>query len=151
MGFMSEALTEKDTEFLSSFKFSPPIGGTKNKLAKIPRMAAVDRERNIYLFCLGGQGFSNSEEYPPDYYMLIWGDSAIEIEAYWESSGNTKVGVEIWWNIRSVFAASSLKSINPPKIQELIREAFTAYGNVWFRNSVVTTNFIHIATPGFSK
>lgn len=151
MGFVSEALTEKDKEFLESFKFRQPLGGAPNELASIPHRGVIDREQGIYLICLGGRGNLNSEEYPPDYYMLIWGNSVMKIEAYYKATGSAEVGVDLLWNIRSAYASSSLKTIDPNEIQRVIREAFTTNGNAMFSRSIVTTSFAHVAIPRFPK
>ena len=55
MAFINEKLTEKDKEFIASFKFHNPIGRL-NELAHLPEEWSIDKEHNYYLICLGGQG-----------------------------------------------------------------------------------------------
>ncbi len=69
MAFVNEELTKQDKAFIASFKFTRPIGQIHD-FAEIPSSWTVDRERNMFLICLGGQGYRYSEECPPDYYHL---------------------------------------------------------------------------------
>lgn len=108
MAFVLEKLTEQDKEFIASFKFIQPIGGQGKVLAKIPNNWAADRERKIFLVCLGGQGDSFDEEYPPFYYRLIWNNSAVNIEARYESVGNYTTGVSMTWRIHRIVVPKSL-------------------------------------------
>ena len=61
MAFVNEKLTEKDKEFVASFKFRKPIG-RKNELARLPENWSADRNNSYYLICLGGQGYTFNEE-----------------------------------------------------------------------------------------
>ena len=101
MAFINEKLTEKDKEFIASFKFYKPIG-RKDELATIPENWSIDKENNYYLICLGGQGRLFDEEYPPNYYRLIVDDNFIEIEARFKSKGNYSTGVELLWKIQTI-------------------------------------------------
>ncbi len=48
MAFVNEKLTEKDKEFIASFKFHNPIGKL-NELAYIPEEWSIDKEHNYYI------------------------------------------------------------------------------------------------------
>ncbi|MGN0630504.1 MAG: hypothetical protein ACI4JN_04165 [Ruminococcus sp.] len=150
MAFVNEKLTDKDKEYISSFKFHNPIGRL-NELAPIPEEWSIDRENKYYLICLGGQGRLFDEEYPPNYYHLIIDNKSIEIEARFKCKGNYSTGVELLWKIQGIYVPHSLSYILPKKIINIVREAFICYGNVHKNGHVIKTEFDSIAEPFYLR
>lgn len=150
MAFVNEKLTDKDKEFISSFKFHDPIGRS-NELAYLPEEWSIDKENNYCLVCLGGQGRLFDEEYPPNYYRLIIDNNSIEIEARFKCKGNYSTGVEILWKIQGVYVPHTLNYISPKKLNDIIRDAFICYGNIHKNGHITKTGFDSIAKPFYLK
>jgi len=146
MAFVNEKLTDKDKEFIASFKFHNPIGRL-NELAYLPEEWSIDKENDYYLICLGGQGRLFDEEYPPNYYRLIVDNNFIEIEARFKSKGNYSTGVELLWKIQTISVPKALKHIPQETLVEIIKNAFICYGNIHKNGNVVKTEFDSITTP----
>ncbi len=151
MAFVNEELKEKDKEFIASFKFLQPIGGGGIDLAKIPRKWAADREANHYLICLGGQGWKLSEEYPPNYYRLIIGNSAIEIEARFQSKGDYTNGVNFYWYIQIIVVPKALSNLSEKVLLQIVKDAFTSYSNIHGNDHVIDVEFKELVSPFYSK
>lgn len=150
MAFVNEKLTEKDKEFIASFKFHTPIGRL-NELASLPEEWSIDKENKYYLICLGGQGRLFDEEYPPNYYHLIINNNSIEVEARFKCKGNYSTGVEILWKIQGISVPHSLNYISSEKLKDIVREAFTCYGNIHKNGHITKTEFDSIAKPFYLK
>lgn len=146
MAFVNEKLTEKDKEFVASFKFRKPIG-RKNELARLPENWSADRNNSYYLICLGGQGYTFNEEYPPYYYRLIIDNSVVEIEARFESSGDYNSGVKMIWRVQRIVVSNSLKKLPKEILFTIIKNAFISYGNIHKNGHVVSTDIIEMSTP----
>ena len=150
MAFVNEKLTDKDKEFIASFKFHNPIGRL-NELASLPEEWSIDKENNYYLICLGGQGRLFEEEYPPNYYYLIINNNCIKIEARFKCKGNYSTGVKILWKIQGIYVPHSLNYISPEKLKGIVIEAFTCYGNIHKNGHITKTVFDSIAKPFYLK
>lgn len=146
MGFICERLSEEDGKYIQSFQFCNPLG-RMNELCSIPRNWAVDREKKYYLICLGGQGFTYKEEYPPYYYRLIIQDVAIKIEARFESAGDGTSGVRMIWRINSIDVPRSLESISQENVLSIVKEALTAYSHIHKGDNIIVIDFSRVATP----
>lgn len=149
MAFVNEKLTEKDKEFIASFQFHNPIG-MKEELVKIPEKWTVDRNRELYLICLGGQGYRFSDEFPPDYYILIVKNTVIEITVQHNSIGNNTDGIDVTWRITSIFIKNNTNNISNKKIIEYIKEAFikrASMGGFSLEKNVVNVKFETICIP----
>lgn len=148
MSFINESLTESDKRFIESFKFRQPLW--RDKLADNPEDWSVDKERKFFLICLGGQGELFDREYPPNYYRLIIDNKVIKIEAYFKSEGNHSTGVKMTWRIESIIAPKVLKNKYQETLVEIIKEAFTCYGNIHKNGHVIYTTFNKIASPFYA-
>ncbi len=142
MAFINEKLTEKDKEFIASFKFHNPIGRL-NELACLPEEWSIDKENNYYLICLGGKG-ELDKEYPPNYYKLIINTSVVDIKARYQTVGNGKTGIKITWEIESIVANSKKTDID---IKRIAMSALESYGNIHFGGHITKTEFDSIAEP----
>lgn len=152
MAFKNERLTEQDKEFIASFKFTRPLGQI-NELAEIPERWTADRERNIFLICLGGQGRRYSEEYPPNYYHLIIGNAVISIEAMFQEVGSNAQGLKVTWKILIIDVSKELSYLKSEEIIKIIKEVFVkrSYSGYSTDNNVLSVKFDFIANPIFKK
>lgn len=107
MAFVYEKLTEQDKEFLASFKLPNPL--SNSRMANIPREWVADRDRGLFLVCVGGQGFLFSEEYPPTFYYLIWEGQLIRMQAYYNEIGNMQEKRRIIYKVHRILAPNTLK------------------------------------------
>ena len=146
MAFVNEKLTEKDKEFIASFKFHDPLGSIDD-LARIPRNWAVDKENNYYLICLGGQG-ELDKEYPPNYYKLIVNGNVVDIKARYQTVGNGKTGIKITWEIEGIVVNSKKTDV---EIQQIAMSALESYGNIHFGGHIISTDFVNISEPYYMK
>lgn len=142
MAFVNELISEVDREAFYSFKFK---NGVTRKSIQAWRWT-IDRERDIFLVSLGGQGFERSEI--PEFFALVWRNNVIRMEAFNKECGDIQSGVEIWWRITRIEIPEILRS-EQEIIIELIKEVFDAYGSSHKRNIVKRINFDMIATPIF--
>ena len=147
MAFVNEKLTDKDKEFIASFKFHDPLGSIGD-LARIPRNWAVDKENNYYLICLGGQGELFDREYPPNYYKLIINKDVIDVEARYKTTGNRKTGIKITWKIERLVVDARKTDVD---IKQIVMSAFESYGNIHFGGHIISTDFINISEPYYMK
>lgn len=146
MSFICERLCEEDREYIQSFQFKNPFTGA-DELNKIPRYWVVDKEKKYYLICLGGQGFTLNEEYPPYYYELIIDNSAIHVEARFGSVGDRKIGFTMTWHIESIIIPATLEYMSSEKVICIIKEALEEYGNDYKGGHVISTLFKRISVP----
>lgn len=146
MAFVNEKLTDKDKEFISSFKFHNPIGRL-NELAPIPEEWSIDRENKYYLICLGGQGELDNE-YPPNYYKLIVNTDVVDIKARYKTVGYGKTGIKITWEIESIVVNSKKTDFD---IQQIAMSALESYGNIHFGGHITKTEFDSIAEPFYLR
>ena len=151
MAFVNEKLTEKDKEFIASFKFIQPIGGQGKMLADIPIKWAADRENGYYLICLGGQGYTFDEERPPYYYRLIINNVAVKIEARFIREGDYKIGVKVEWRIESINVPKALQNYDKDRLLNIIKDSFMSYSNIHENGYVLNVEFDKIAIPFYSN
>ena len=105
----------------------------------------IDRERELYFISLGGQGYGNFDI--PSFYVLIWKNKIINMEAFSKTQGDFNSGVEIWWKITKVENPQSLRvDVDQKIIIEFIKEAFDAHGTIYKRDVIKKVNFDYIAT-----
>ena len=78
MAFVYQELTEEDIKYLLSFKIRREyVGG--NTLAEPWGEIPIDRERNIYLFYVGGTtDIKMKDARPTAVYYLVWGKDLIK-------------------------------------------------------------------------
>ena len=145
MAFVNETLSENDKVFFNSFELKDPF--SKEELARVPEQWSVDKVKKYYLICLGGQGYTMSEEYPPYYYRLIIDNVPIKIVARYQSVGNAKTGINMKWYIQSIYLPNEIKSFPLDKLLLIVKEAFTEYGNIHKHNHVISTEFGYINPP----
>lgn len=122
MAFVYEKLTEKDKEYVASFQLPFPL--SHSMLASIHREWVADRKRGLFFIGVGGQGFLNSEEYPPSFYYLIWDGQLIRMQAYYARSGNMKEIKKYTFKVHRILAPLTLKDKSQVLI-ETIKEAIT--------------------------
>ena len=145
MPFVNETLSESDKEYFASFGFKAPL--TQKLLARTPVEWAVDKENKYYLVCLGGQGYTMNEEYPPYYYRLIIDNVPIKIVARCQSMGDFQSGVKMKWYIQAIYLPEELKSFSEEKLLRVVKEAFVSHGNIDMSNRVISTEFGYINPP----
>lgn len=147
MAFAYERLTEQDKEFFKSLGFKNPL--SRRSEAEIPRSWVSDREREMFLVCLGGRGSSFSTEYPPDYFYFIWKREKIKIEAYSTGIGDWNIGKHKIWKIYRIVAPDSLRN-QEEELKEQIEQAFEAetYGS---ERNLQSIKFVEFANPQFTK
>ena len=150
MAFICEKLTEKDKEFIESFKFNMPLG-RRDELAPIPEQWVRDKERGYYLICIAGQGDVFDNQFPPYYYRLIIGNSVVKIEGRYEGKGDFNIGISIKWRINSIIVPNNLKYISRDEILNIVREAFGVFGNIHECGHVVETIFDRISMPLYAN
>ncbi len=144
MAFINEKLTEKDKEFIASFKFHNPIGRL-NELAHLPEEWSIDKEHNYYLICLGGQG-ELDKEYPPNYYKLIVNGNVVDIKARYQTVGNGKTGIKITWEIEGIVVNLKRTDVD---IQKIAMSALESYGNIHFGGHIIYSEFINVSAPHY--
>lgn len=142
MAFVNEKILEADMDMFNSFNLKSPF--TRKPIE--PWMWTIDRERDIVLVEMEGQGYEHSEI--PMFYALVWKKNVIIMETFSWGKGNYTIGAEIWWKIRSIRIPESLIA-EKDTIIKLIKEAFDAYGSEHKRAHVKKVNFEYIATPFF--
>ncbi|GHU52910.1 hypothetical protein AGMMS49975_09750 [Clostridia bacterium] len=147
MAFVNEELNEQDKAFIASFNFIQPIG-TKNP-ADIPENWISDRENEIFLICLGGQGYAFNKEFPPDFWRLIWKGFPIKIETFNSATGNNTIGIKSIWNIDQIAVPRAL-NIESKLLVETVKDAFDTYERRRNRN-IISVEFVKIATPCFRE
>ncbi|PYG83911.1 hypothetical protein LY28_03759 [Ruminiclostridium sufflavum DSM 19573] len=145
MAFIYEKISETDRQRLNSFNLVSPL--TKNKPIA-PSKWIIDRERDVFLVSLGGQGFYESEI--PRFYALIWKNNVVLVETFRNGVGSLSDGVEISWKITKIEAKESLLKDKDEMI-ELIKEGLDAEGSGGRRDCVKKVNFDYIASPWFIR
>lgn len=145
MAFVNEAISEADMDIFNSYKLESPF--TANLLIE-PYKWTIDRERDVFLVSLGGQGREHSEI--PEYYALVWKKNIIIMETFSGGVGSASTGVEKWWKITSIKVPESLMQ-EKDTVMDLIKEAFDAYGSRNRRDCVKKVEFRFIATPVFIR
>lgn len=127
MAFVKEkVINEEDQKYFDSFGFINPVTGEKVTAKGWLGISSwvIDRERNVFLTALGGQGLEHSER--PMYYALIWQNQMIEINTFSGGKGDWAIGRDLWWKVEIERIPSNLM----PKIDtivQLVKEAFIAY------------------------
>jgi hypothetical protein len=141
MAFINEKITDPaDQERFRFWDLANPV--THEPVT--PRKWTADRQRDAFLFWLGGQGAQHSEI--PGYYALVWHDEVIVLETFDRGQGvpYSDEGVTIWWKIGAVFLPAALERQRKEAIN-LIKESLTAMDD---RSEYrVKVKFDHIANP----
>jgi hypothetical protein len=129
MTFVNELISKlEDIELYNSFQFERP---TSNRILKATKWThwTIDRERNIILVMLGGQGFINSEI--PKFGVLVIDGEQVRINFRHGGIGDDIKGLTRWYEIESINIPENIKKIyTTDYVETLIKEAFTqkAYG-----------------------
>ncbi|PYG83914.1 hypothetical protein LY28_03762 [Ruminiclostridium sufflavum DSM 19573] len=144
MAFVYEKIPEGDRKYFNSFNLKSPF---TDKLL-YSREWTIDREREVFMVGLGGQGTYESEI--PMYYALVWGKSVIFLDTFCNGKGDYDTGIEMWWKITKIKAPICLLKDND-KMIEIIKEAFDAMGFAGIRNCVKRVNFEYIAEPVYMQ
>jgi hypothetical protein len=142
MAFVNEKISECDREYFYSLNLKSPF---TDELVE-PWKWTIDREREIFLVGLAGQGSEHSEI--PMYYALVWKKNVIIIETFSGGTGSYSTGVEKWWRIPSIRIPECMAA-EKDKVVELVKEAFDAHGSGYKRDHVKKVEFKHIASPFF--
>lgn len=124
VAFVNERLDEKDIKLFESLNLKNPWGAGS---AIIPREMSVDRDNNYYLFCLGGQGHTLNQEYPPYYYALLVDNTVINITARYQRKGKVTDGFKFTWYFEGIYIPKELN--DQDKIISIIKDAFTVDAN----------------------
>lgn len=141
MAFVNERLDEKDIKLFKSLNLKNPWGAGS---VIIPREMSVDRDNNYYLFCLGGQGHTLNQEYPPYYYVLLVDNTVITITARYQCEGNVTEGFEFTWCFEGIYIPQKLN--NQEKIISIIKGAFISFANIHYNGHVKKINIGNIKT-----
>jgi hypothetical protein len=154
MAFLIEVVSKEGMEYLKSFHFPTPPGcGNGEWIDKYFQLGStdwiIDKERDIVLINLCGQGHRYERQYPPTYHYLIWQGKPIRIESYDTSTGDRTTGRNIVWKIDNIVAPDSL-GVSVELLINTIKEAFETYerGRSKYISSI---EFIEIAQPTFVK
>ncbi len=142
MAFVEEkVINEEDQKYFDSFGFINPVTGKKVTAKGWLGISSwvIDRERNVFLTALGGQGLEHSER--PMYYSLVWKNQVIEISTFTGGKADIANGRKIWWKITVESVPSNLLP-EMDSIAKLIKEAFIAYDNTDF-DSVEFKSFLY--------
>ena len=123
MAFVYQELTEEDIKYLKSFKIRREyVGG--NTLAEPWGEIPIDRERNIYLFYVGGTtDIKMKDERPTAVYYLVWGKDLIKFGMLmddYEKDENNKVIYKFY--IFRILAPTKFKK-REAELLETIKEA----------------------------
>lgn len=137
MAFVNETISEADKPKYEAYGFKSPF---RNEVLP-PWRWAIDRERDAFLVCLGGQGGGNSEI--PMIYVLVWKGAVIRFHTFRKGRGDAQTGQEWWWNVLDISTPEHLKP-KQAEIFQLIREALTECGTGGFDRTYVKTTHIGI-------
>lgn len=92
----------------------------------------VDHERNLFLIRLGGGGSWEGEGYPKpsEYFAFSYKGEVINFESLYSSNNYKTHGGDLigYWEIFNINLSSSLAN-KREEIQQLLKEAFEAYGD----------------------
>jgi hypothetical protein len=142
MAFVNETISEADKKKYDDFNFILPV--TRKS---VPAWKwTIDRERDTFLVSLGGQGGEFAEI--PKFFVLVWKNKVIKIEAFYRFSGDGNMGYDFTWNIAKIVMPEALRH-EPEAIICLLKEAIDAYGDIYDRNKINNVYFDIIATPVF--
>ena len=140
MAFIYEEITrEDDVKYFDSFGFSNPV-------TNVPIMAVnngrkkkwlIDRERNVFIIALGGQGLKHSEL--PMYYVMVFCDSYEKVRfcTYDFGNGNLYDGHNLWWDV-NVYDIPLVLQEKKDLIFEMIKEGLCKEEN---SNLILSTKF----------
>jgi hypothetical protein len=142
MAFVNELIPEEQKD-----KFPFPVyigyGGSKPTLYKW----TIDRQRNAYLVLVNGEGGGYEGTPVTKHFVLNWDGNLISLSA--DPLGTSKVtsGVVMSWRIRHLVIPPALQS-KKEEVIALIREAFSAMGDIYDGEKYVTVNvdFDNIST-----
>ena len=133
MAFTNETSPDADRPRYESFGFMSPFNGDLVP----PSKWTIDRERDIFLVSLGGQGGEQSEI--PEFFALVWKGSPIGFRAFHKGRGDYQSGAELWWKIFRVGVPKPVEG-DRSKILDFIREAVDARGSGYRRDHVTAVN-----------
>ena len=105
---------------------------------------SVDRDNNYYLFCLGGQGHTLNQEYPPYYYVLLVDNTVINVTARYQCEGNVTERFEFTWCFEGIYIPQKIN--NQEKIISIIKGAFISFANIHYNGHVKKINIGNIKT-----
>ncbi|CAH1204388.1 hypothetical protein PAECIP111893_02240 [Paenibacillus plantiphilus] len=142
MAFVFEKITEAGREIFNSFDLKCPINGRPLE----ETMWARDRERDAFLIALGGDGEYGSDL--PMFYMLIWNNNRIKVDAFSSGNGDISNGVEMFWKITKIQAPKCLLEVKDEMI-EIITEGIASEGFAGRCEWTKSVQFDYIAAPEF--
>lgn len=145
MAFKYEKMNEDDLKFVQDFNFRNPLSHIRP--LRLTHWTA-DRERKAFLIALGGEGYYGAEI--PGFFVFIWKNRVMKIEAFTEGQGNFEKGIEVWWKINKIIIPDIFKK-DQQIIMDLIREAFIAESRCYRIDCVKNITFDYIAEPSFVK
>ena len=142
MAFVNEEIiTEEDKAYFNSFGIKDPFTGELKK----PRKWTIDRERNMFLSSIGGQGTEHSEI--PMYYAFVYKNRVLEIPTYSKTIGNRSTGMDMYWEI-SISRPPKEFMDELSEIFEYLREAFTVYGSYYDNRGIKSVKFQKVSKNG---
>ena len=125
MAFVYQELTEEDIKYLLSFRIPYPYGGGgEDDLVEPWGEIPIDRERNIYLFYVGGTtDIKMKDERPTAAYYLVWGKDLIKFGMLMDHSKRDENNKRIYkFYIFRILAPTKYKK-RETELLEAIKEA----------------------------
>ncbi len=137
MKFIQEKIKDEDIEWLEKLKLP---GTMRNELPTFS-FWVVNKEKDIFLYCLGGRGYG---EYPKYFGLYIQGYN-VQIETFLQPGSQTEK-----WKLNKIVGTKGLMEhgYTPYKLVKLIKDLFKIYSvNRPDGIGVKQVEFPHIATP----
>ena len=136
-----EIITEEDKAYFDSFGIKDPFTGELRK----SKEWTIDRERNMFLINVAGQGTEYSEI--PMYFAFVYKNRVFEIPTFHKSIGDMSTGIEMLWEISIGRPPKELM----PELSEIFKylmEAFTAYGSYYDNRGIKSVKFQKVSKNG---
>ena len=139
-----EIISERDRTYFNTFQFINPIGG---KLLH-SKQWIIDREKNMFLLGLGGQGLSGTEI--PMFYAFAIEKEVIAMETFTKFTGDnfTEEGGDIWLSVTKL----SIPECITISINEIVDNIKAAFIEKWTGENTVGVQRLHfesIAEPRY--
>ena len=143
MAFVYEEITrEEDVKYFDALEFENPIDKSPIRAVMSEKYGfkkewLIDRERNVFIIALGGQGLKHSEL--PMYYVMVFCDSYEKVRfcTYDFGNGNRFDGKNLWWDV-NVYDIPSVLQEKKDLIFEMIKQGLYEEEN---RGLILSTKF----------
>lgn len=143
MGFVNESIAGKGLEQFLSYGFTSPVTGKPIP----PYKWTIDRDRDVFLLSLGGQGGRLPSDIPL-FLVLVWKGQVIRIEGNNWGKGDFFKDAETWWKITRLSIPKALEPESETVIA-LLKEALTERGMIHERDAVKAVHIDLAVQPRF--